>query len=149
MKDEGRCLCCGGLNESDRSVCPSCRTKFAVQRSARNQARMERLRAVGQEPRKRGAGGFAAPPENRYQASPAEQETRRRKAVKASAIKRLSSAKWRSVDAVLAACKAEKRTDPTWALVADLYDLAYSRGYAAGKAARFTKPHTGETTEAA
>jgi hypothetical protein len=152
MQDEGRCTLCGGLWDGETRLCDPCRQRASEQRAARSVARMERFRALGQEPRTRGAGGFAAHPEHRYRCSHAEHVVRARRASAASAMKRQSSVKWKSVAALLEACKSGVRLDPTWALVADLYDLAYSRGYAAGKAARFRPPPSSEakdSTEAA
>lgn len=152
MQDEGRCALCGGIWDGETRLCDPCRTRASEQRAARNAARMERFRALGQEPRTRGAGGFAAHPENRYQCSREEHVARARRGAAASALKRQSSVKWKSVQAMLDACQATARREPTWAIVADLYDLAYSRGYAAGKAARFMKPQATKatgTTEAA
>lgn len=146
MRADGRCLLCGGIWDGEKRLCDPCRKRASEQRAARSVARMDRFRALGQTPRTRGAGGFAAHPENRYQCTPEERAKRGRKGSTVSAYKRQSSTKWVSVQAALAACQSAVRREPTWSILVDFYDLAYSRGYAAGKAARVTKP---ATTEAA
>jgi len=76
----------------------------------------------------KGVNGFEHRKQDIYRPTVAEARERGAKGGTVSGNRRHSGAKWRAVEAAIA---ASKDGVPSWSTLADLYDLAYDAGYKA------------------